>query len=86
MKAVLLNTKHDQRLCADGRYLCDAGCIARAELIPLHHLFTGITPSSAKIDFPKSSWTDVVDRLYQPLLRGPCGSQANRRLAGWCSG
>ena len=71
MKAVLLNTKHDQRLCADGRYLCDAGGIARAELIPLHHPFTGITPFSAKIDLPKSSLIDVVDRLHQRIAAWP---------------
>lgn len=67
MKALLLNTKHDQRLCADGGYFCDAGGIARAELFPLHHPFTGITPSSAKVDLPKSSLIDVVDHLHQRI-------------------
>lgn len=70
MKAVLLNTKHDQRLCADGRYLCDAGGIARAELLPLHHPFAGIPSPCAKVDPPQPSLIDLVNYLHQRLATG----------------
>lgn len=66
MKAVLLNTKHDQRLCIDGRYLCDAV----VELIQLHHPFAGIPPACAKVDLPHSLLIDLVDHLHQRITAG----------------
>lgn len=65
MKAVLLNTKHDQLLYANGGYFCDAGGVARAELIQLHHPLTGIVPSHAKVGLPKSFLIDLVNHRYQ---------------------